>query len=205
MNGIIMKTKQLIFIDDSGDAGNKTDSSSHLIMSAIVFTDDLVAEETALSMRKFRRQLGWTDDHEYKFHKTKKDYIKQILRLVSQYDFSIYALVVDKSRFNTTPKNLYNDTVSELLRIIPLKKASIKIDGHAGTNYTKRAISQVRKNAHVKTGQIADIKFADSKENVLIQLADLVASSIFRSTQNKSDSQDYIKILKKHITTIQKH
>ena len=200
-----MKTKQLIFIDDSGDAGNKAGSSSHLIMSAIVFTDDLVAEETALSMRKFRRQLGWTDDHEYKFHKTKRDYIKQVLRLVSQYEFSIYAVVVDKSKFETTPKNLYNDTISELLRIIPLKKASIKIDGHAGTNYTKRAISQVRKNANVKTGQIADIKFADSKENVLIQLADLVASSIFRSTQNKSDSQDYITILKKHITTIQKH
>lgn len=198
-----MKTKQLVFIDDSGDAGIKAHSSSHLVMAAIVFNDDLVAEEAALAMRKFRRQLGWTDDHEYKFHKTKKDYIKQLLRLVSQYDFSIYAVVVNKARFNSMPKGLYNDTISELLRLIPLKNASIKVDGGSGTDYSKRAVSYIRKNANPKTGQIADVKFADSKENVLLQLADLVASSIFRSTQTgKSDHQDYVAILKKHVAEI---
>lgn len=199
-----MKAKQLIFIDDSGDAGIKAHSSSHLVMSAVVFNDDLVAEEVALEMRKFKRQLGWTDDHEYKFNKTKKDYVRQVLRLVSGYDFGVYAVTVNKTRFKTAPKNLYNDTVSELLRLIPLKKASIKVDGYSGTNYTKRAISQVRKNANPKTGQISDIKFGDSKENVLLQLADLVASSIFRSTQtSKADHKDYVDILAKHIVKIQ--
>ena len=206
MNGIIMKTKQLIFIDDSGDPGVKGNSSSHLVMIAVVFNDDLVAEETALSMRKFRRQLGWTDDHEYKFNKTKKDYIKQVLRLVSQYDFSIYAVVINKGRFSSMPKNIYNDTISELIRLIPLKNASIKVDGGKGVDYSKRAISYIRKNANTKRGQVKEIKFADSKENVLVQFADLIAGSIYRSTQTgKADCQDYITILKKHITTIQKH
>jgi len=51
--------------------------------------------------------------------------------------------------------------------------------------------------------KVADIKFADSKENVLIQLADLVASSIFRSTQTgKADYKDYVAILNKHIAEI---
>jgi hypothetical protein len=199
-----MKAKQLIFIDDSGDAGIKAHSSSHLVMAAVVFNDDLVAEETALAMRKFRRQLGWTDDHEYKFHKTKKDYIKQVLRLVSQYDFAVYAVVVDKGRFKALPKNLYNDTISELLRLMPLKHASIKVDGGSGSDYAKRAVSYIRKNAHTKVGQISEIKFADSKENVLLQLADLVASSLYRATQTgKSDSQDYIAILEKHLAAVQ--
>lgn len=203
---INMKAKQLIYIDDSGDAGIKTHSSSHLVMSAVVFNDDLIAEEVALELRKFKRRLGWSDDHEYKFNKTKKDYVKQVLRLASGYDFAIYAVVVDKAQFKTAPKNPYNDSISELLRQIPLKNASIKIDGHTGTNYTKRAISQVRKNANVKIGQISDIRFGDSKENVLLQLADLVASSIYRSTQTgKADHQDYIAILKKHITEIRTH
>ena len=74
-----MKSKQIIFIDDSGDAGLKSNSNSHLVLSAIVFNDDLIAEEVALELRKFKRQLGWTDDKEYKFHKTKKEYIKQVL------------------------------------------------------------------------------------------------------------------------------
>jgi hypothetical protein len=181
-----MKSKQLVFIDDSGDPGVKTHSSSHFVMAAIVFNDDLVAEEAALAMRKFRRQLGWTDDHEYKFSKTKKDYIKQVLRLVAQYDFNIYAIVVNKAKFSTMPKN-----------------ASIKIDGYKGTNYTKRAISQVRKNANAPAGQIIEIKFVDSTENVLVQLADLVASSIFRSTQTKkADHADYVAILEKHLAQV---
>ena len=200
-----MKSRQLVFIDDSGDPGIKPHSSSHFVMAAIVFSDDLVAEEVALTMRKFRRQLGWNDDHEYKFNKTKKDYIKQALRLVSQYDFAVYAIVVNKAKFKQMPKNLYHDSISELFKLIPLKKAAIKIDGHTGTNYTKRAISQIRKNANVNTGQIHNIKFADSKENVLIQLADLVASSIFCSTQTgKADHKDYIAILKKHVVEVRK-
>jgi hypothetical protein len=170
-------------------------------MAAVVFNDDLVAEEAALAMRKFRRQLGWTDDHEYKLHKTKKDYIKQVLRLAARYDFGVYALVVNKSRFDSMPKHLYNDTITELLRMIPLKNASIKVDG--GIDYSKRAISYVRKNTNTKAGQIAEIKFADSKENVLVQLADLVASSIYRSTQSgKADHKDYVAILKKRIIEI---
>jgi len=201
-----MKEKQLIFIDDSGDAGMKLHSSSHLVMAAIVFDDDLVAEEVALEMRKFKRRLGWTDDHEYKFHNTKKDYIRQVLRIVSRYDFDIYTVIINKAGLRAAPKGLYNDSISALLRAIPLKKAAIKIDGHAGTNYTKYAISQVRKNANAAVGQIADIKFADSKENVLIQLADLVASSIFRSTQtSKADHKDYVAILEKHMKDVQNH
>jgi Protein of unknown function (DUF3800) len=179
-------------------------SNSHFVMAAVVFADDLVAEEVALTMRKFRRQLGWTDDHEYKFNKTKKDYIKQVLRLVARYDFKIYAVVVNKTGFNSMPKTLYPDSVSELFKLMPLRNAAIKIDGHTGTNNTKRAMSQMRKHAGLAAGQVSSIKLADSKENVLIQLADLVASSIFRSTQtSKADHGEYVLLLREHIEAIQ--
>lgn len=135
--------------------------------------------------------------------KTKKAHIKQVLRLVSAYEFAIYAVVIKKSRLKITPKNLYNNTISELLRLMPLKNASIKVDGHSGTNYTKRAISQIRKNANIDDGQIKEIKFGDSKENILLQLADLVAGSIFRSIQRqKADHKDYVDILTEHIIEI---
>lgn len=67
-------------------------------MSAVVFNDDLVAEEVALELRKFKRHLGWTDDHEYKFNKTKKYYVKQVLRLVSGYNFDVYGVVVNSTQ-----------------------------------------------------------------------------------------------------------
>ena len=59
-------TKQLVFIDDSGDPGFKLNrgSSKHFVIACVIFDDPLDAEETALQMKKFRRDLGWRQDKE---------------------------------------------------------------------------------------------------------------------------------------------
>jgi hypothetical protein len=46
--------KQLVFIDDSGDPGFKIGegSSSHLIMGCVIFDNPLIAEKTALAIKK---------------------------------------------------------------------------------------------------------------------------------------------------------
>ena len=109
--------KQLVFIDDSGDPGFKGAASSHFVVACAIFMDDLVAEEVALAMRKYRRLIGWDDER-----------------------------------------------------------------------------------------KIIDVRYVESKENMLIQLADLVAGSIFRSTQiKKSDHADYMKIIRKRIDRIHKY
>jgi len=199
--------KQLVFVDDSGDPGFKGASSSHFVVTCAIFMDDLVAEEVALVMRKYRRSIGWDDEREFKFAKMKKDYIKELLRLVSKFDFEISAVVVDKSKIKTSsPKNFYNIVIKELLTRTPLKNASVRIDGHGGTNYIKAAPVYFRKTANVKERKIIDVRYADSRENVLIQLADLIAGSIFRSTQTKkADHADYLKIIKRRISTIHKY
>lgn len=200
--------KQFVFIDDSGDAGFKGAASSHFVIACAIFMDDLIAEEAALIMRKYRRSIGWSDDHEFKFAKTKKQYVKEVLRLVCKLDFKISAVIVDKSEIKTTkpPRNFYNLIIKELLIRLPLKNASIRIDGHGGTNYIRNACSYFRKNANEKTYKVSDIKYADSKENMLIQLADLIAGSIFRSTQtNKADHAEYLAIIRKRISFIHKY
>ena len=123
------KIKQLVFIDDSGDPGFKGAASSHFVIACAIFMDDLVAKEVSLIMRKYRRSLGWDDNREFKFAKTKKAYIKEVLRLVSKLDFKISAVVVDKSK--TQPvgiKNFYNHVIKELLVKAPLDNAAIRID-----------------------------------------------------------------------------
>lgn len=42
-------------------------------------------------------------------------------------------------------------------------------------------------------------KLVDSKENVLIQMADMIAGSINRSYSGKSDSAEYKTIIRKHV------
>jgi hypothetical protein len=196
--------KQLVFIDDSGDPGFKGASSSHFVVACAIFMDNLVAEEVALTMRKYRRSIGWDDKREFKFAKMKKEYVKELLRLVSKLDFQISAVIVDKSKVKMVkPKNFYNIIVQELLDRTPLINASVRIDGHGGTNYIKAATTYFRKTTNLKERKIVDVRYTDSRDNILIQLADLIAGSIFRSTQvDKSDHADYMKIIKKRIKTI---
>ena len=60
----------------------------------------------------------------------------------------------------------------------------------------KSAIAYFRKTVNVDEHRIVDFSFVDSTKNVLVQLADLVAGSIMRSTKkNKSDSNDYLNAL----------
>lgn len=194
-------SKQLVFLDDSGDAGFKGAASSHFVIACAIFMDDLVAEEASLIMRKYRREIGWSDDGEFKFAKTKKVYVKEVLRRVCKLDFEISAIVVDKSVVGTgKTQNFYNHIIKELLIRLPINDASVRIDGHAGTNYLRSACAYFRKNVNVQSHKISEVRYVDSKDNVLIQLADLVAGSIFRSTQtNKSDHADYLPIIKKRI------
>ena len=44
---------------------------------------------------------------------------------------------------------------------------------------------------------ISHLRFVNSKENVLIQLADMVAGAIYRSFSHKSDANIYREIIKK--------
>ena len=199
--------KQLVFIDDSGDPGFKGASSSHFVVACAIFMDDLVAEEVALTMRKYRRAIGWDDEREFKFTKMKKEYVKDLLRLVSKFDFQISAVIVDKSKIKMVKsKNFYNSIIQELLDRTPIKNASVRLDGHGGTNYIRTATTYFRKTTNAKERKIIDVRYVDSRENILIQLADLIAGSIFRSTQvNKSDHADYLKIIKKRICMIHQY
>ena len=51
--------QSLVFIDESGDAGFKIEkgSSSHFVVVLVIFNDELVAEETALTIKKLKREL----------------------------------------------------------------------------------------------------------------------------------------------------
>ena len=200
-------TKQLVFIDDSGDPGFKLDrgSSKHFVIACVIFDDPLDAEETALQMKKFRRDLGWRQDREFKFNKTKKSYVKELLTVVCSSTFTVRAICVDKLQvYSHELKNkqdsFYNYAIKEVLaKSQNLNKASVRLDGHSGRAYKKSAITYLRREVNMSSSKISKVKFVDSKTDNLIQLADLVAGSILRSTQpDKTDSGDYLDILKKH-------
>ncbi len=203
--------KQLVFIDDSGDPGFKEGASSNnFIIASAVFADQEIATEVNRAISDFRHTLGWQDETEFKFRKTNKHIVARLLNIVSTYNFQIYAVYIDKTNYKQMPpvfdkEKLYNWTVKELLKIIPLNNAYIKIDGRSTKEHQRRISSYLRHEINVSERKIKEIRPEDSIKDNLIQLADIIAGSINRSMQpEKTDSKKYFSTIKKKVVLIKR-
>ena len=202
----------LVFIDDAGDAGFKLEkgSSKHFVIACVIFDDNLDAEETALKIKRLRRSLKWRDDHEFKFNKASKLVRLTFLSEIKSCNFRVRAIVADKEvirspELRTNNTKFYNYMIKEVLSKSDgsIKNGSIRLDGHEDRAYKKAATTYFRQQANPRGSVINDMKFVNSKNDNLIQLADMVAGSILRSTQsNKTDKDEYLKVIKKRIEDI---
>lgn len=200
----------LVFIDDSGDPGFKLDrgSTSHFVIAMVIFDDELEAEKTAIAIKELRRQLGWPENVEFKFCKTHKKIREKFLDTVNKFDFKVRCLVVDKSiihsqELKTNRDSFYSYFIKEALKHNndSILDAKIKIDGSGDRIFKKSFLGYLRRELNSNQKCIMkNCKLIDSKTNVLIQLADMVAGSINRSYNQTKTSKDlYKKIIAKHI------
>lgn len=84
-----------------------------------------------------------------------------------------------------------------------IKDGRIRLDGHEDRAYKKAAKTYFRQQANPRGGVIKDLKFVNSKNDNLIQLADMVAGSIMKTTQSgRNDSQNYIKVIQRRVEDI---
>lgn len=206
--------KQLVFIDDSGDPGFKSASSDNFVMAAALFIDPHTAEEVMREIDAYRESLGWKYNHEFKFTKNPKNVVAEMLRRANKYDFSVYAVYIEKKDFREiTPKmvpffdreKLYNWVIKELLKEIPLETAKITIDGRSSKQHMKSTKTYLNHEINGAGTKRLDIKFEDSVKTDLLQLADLIVGSINRSLQpDKTDSKTYISIIEGKVVKIQK-
>lgn len=200
----------LVFIDDSGDAGFKLGkgSSEFFIISAVIFDDNLEAEKTALAIKELRRELFKRDDVEFKFHKSRKETRKIFLECIKKQVFRIRCLVVDKiilysPELRRDKNSFYSYIIKTMLKYSndTILDAKIRIDGSGDRIFRKSFVSYLRKELNGKDRKVLqNCKLVDSKSDVLIQMADMVAGSIHRSYQeSKYDSKIYKNIIKKFI------
>ena len=199
------KPKQLIYIDDSGDAGFKfkRGSSEYFSIACIVFDDWLDAEETSLKIKRLRRTLGWPDTREFKFHSSSSSTRQVFLKTVSSCGFKVWAITVNKSKIQNeeTKKNagkFYNFIIKELLahHADDILNSNIYIDGEAKKAYKQAAFTYIRKDINKDVKRIISLSFTDSASNDLIQLADMCVGAIQRSKQTaKSDNAIYLSII----------
>lgn len=190
--------KQLIFIDDSGDPGFrlKQGSSQVFVIALVIFNDYLEAEKASLAIKELRRKLKVSDYYEFKFNKTNRKFRNEFFTAVKDFKFRIRAIASEKQvihspRLRSEKEDFYNYTIMQVL-----KNNGGKIQ-NAKLRFDKRGEKSIRNQLRVylsnrldnKNSKIFhDLKFVDSRQNTLIQLADMAAGSIFSCFTGKDKS-----------------
>lgn len=199
-----------IFIDDSGDAGFKIEkgSSRYFVIAAIIFDNELEAEKTAEVIKRARCDMNFPDNVEFKFNKARKDVRLKFFEAVRLCNFRVRSIVVDKSilrsqELTSNKEKFIAFFIKSLLRHNnnTIKEASIKIDGSGNRELRRLFLNYLKKELNTADSRIIKgCRLVNSKLNVLIQLADMVAGAtrISRET-GRTDSTIYKEIIMNRI------
>lgn len=195
----------LVFIDDSGDPGFKIQkgSSKCFVITLVIFDDPLEAEKTSLAIKELRRKLKVFDYYEFKFNKMNKKFRVKFIETIKSFKFRIRAIVVRKEviyspRLKNYKEDFYNYIIMQVLKQSQgfIKSAKLKFDKRGEKSLRNQLRSYLSRELNNKSNNIfSDLKFADSKQNTLIQLADVVAGSIHSFYTEKD--KIYLEIFKK--------
>ncbi|MGI5818114.1 MAG: DUF3800 domain-containing protein [Armatimonadota bacterium] len=211
-----MADRQLVYIDESGDAGFKVGegSSPTFIVAAAIFQCGADAEKTANAIHWYRSEvLGKGRNFEFHFTNLKRDWRIGFLKVAAKCPFTIRAIVMQKDRIwdgtqlKQNSSYFYNYTVGMLLRHTfgQISDAKLFLDGEAGRKSLREMIKYLRKKCNTGEEKVFhDIKFVRKQEgNVLVQLADMVTGAIARSyLEDKKDRHDYRRIIKPQVKDV---
>ena len=121
------------------------------------------------------------------------------------YRFEVRAIVVAKEKiYSTHLRNsreaFYNFIVRNLVshyQDVRFTDATVKIDGRASKLLRQDFDTYLRKMVNSPSQRrIKKIRHVDSRSDMLIQLADMIAGTIRRSYSAKSDAQEYLNIIR---------
>ncbi|MCH2547596.1 MAG: DUF3800 domain-containing protein [Alphaproteobacteria bacterium] len=183
----------LVVIDESGCTGFKRGSSSHFVIAMVIFDHFKHAEETANILRNVKQEIG----HKKEFHFTScNNRVRDaFFDSIKKAKFKIRIIVVDKQNIYSNHlqkehEHFANFCLKHLVQsaMHRIEDAVIKIDGKGSRIFKKGCTSYLRKETSSQV--IKSVKFCNSKNDLLIQLADMIVSAYSRpyNNPNKSDA-----------------
>ena len=201
--------KQYVFVDDSGDAGLRKSNTKQLVVAAVIIIDENKRKLLSDGIDLFRRRLGWNELDEFKFSKTNKKTLVELVDFIKGFDFKAYAVVLDKkeldpSQIAKSGNSIYNFTIKELLLRISKNDQIVFIDGQANKDNAQKTRTYLRQSLREHGIEKVSIRFVDSRKDSLVQLADIIAGAIARSYKDRTDAQKYLNLLKNKIVKIDK-
>lgn len=194
----------IIYIDDTGDPGFKLNkgSSDYFAIAAVCFANHSDEELMIKKLQELKTLLGWQKRREFKFRKANSELKATFFNYIKTTNFCAYVTIVNKQ--SITDRNLqqnaslfYNSIILQTLQSIPnLTNLHVYIDGEGGCEYRRKVKTFFRKN--LTQYSLVELKYFDSKNSELIQLADMIVGLTTSYHTNKREETSY-NLIKKHI------
>ena len=187
--------------DEAGDFSfNFKKGASRYLVVAVIATPDPDSLRDLLD--KIRKENKLSPSHEFDFNSLSSAQFRQnIFASLRNANFQVWALVADKVtlpepiRFFFSGLDTYAYFVSEVIGHIPLEKrkgATLILDEFGDPEKTRAQVKRALKLRNIPHG-FNRISMRRSRQEALIQIADLIAGAILRrDAHNQSEAYDMI-------------
>jgi hypothetical protein len=181
-----------IYLDESGNPAplSRPAATRYFALAAIVISD---REEVEHAIRVLRQQLSF--DKEFKSHKTPVGIQIKLLKVARSYGLSFDVMVVDKESLGPEWQerrglDLFQAMAEEALEAVAcdLRNATVVID-----EVDKRQTEALKKAVRARVNpprpskdnprRIKKVRGHNSRQDDLLQLADVVVGSVFRARE----------------------
>lgn len=198
----------LVFIDESGDPGFKLSkgSSPIFVIALVAFSDIEQSVRTTRAINEIAVRFNLKT--EFKFSNSRPDVRDAFFATVVPFDFCVRAIVIKKEKIyspllRTDKDKFYSFFVKSMLTFDGglLANARIVIDGSGEQSFKRELASYIRR--HTGPNAVRDLRFSNSKNDRLIQMADMCTGAIARSyREDRSDAARWRSMLAPKIEDI---
>ena len=201
---LVMTPFMQVFVDESGDAGLKLTQGStpFFVIALVAFSDPEAVNLIDQRLTLLRKELHVSEHFEFKFSKCRSDLRKAFLQSVAPCDFFYYGIVIDKSGLTGAGfkvKESFYKYVIQLLFLNArehLDEAVVHIDASGEREFRRQLDAYIKRRINTEKSHVRHVRFLNSANSNLIQLADMVAGAIHRSQTSKPDAQEYISLIR---------
>lgn len=194
-----------VYIDESGDLGNKYSSSKYFVFAGIMVDNPKKLDN--LIKNTYRKHKKIKKMNEIKGTITPDDVIIDILNRLNNIDYQAFIIVFDKQNlhkinYGHNINNVYDILASKLAKIIPInQKTIIFMDKSKNENqildFNRLFINKLNniKNYPIELNHVNSLNFKG------LQVADQISWSTFQAFENENDKfiktieNKYLKII----------
>ncbi len=187
----------LVFVDESGDAGMKLDkgSSEFFVVTAVLFEELDEAQRCDESFAELRRQIGFPERKEFRFHDAREPTRLAFLSHVKRFEFQYLSVVLNKRKLSGHEFQFKESVIKETTRLVfeslkpNLTDATVIVDGSGDKAFRESFANDLKREVNTPDQRhIKKVKLVDSETNNLVQLADMVCGAVWHSIKHGDSS-----------------